>query len=68
MRIDRMRQPSLWSAELWRRALLIAALRDDRSDPFAAADPWLLWERGLWRPLPMTEQDHADHRLRQVRA
>jgi hypothetical protein len=31
-----------WSAALWRRALIIASMRDARSDPFAVDETWLL--------------------------
>ncbi len=36
------------SGDFWLRALLIASLRDERSDPFAASDTQLLRELGLW--------------------
>jgi hypothetical protein len=54
------RWPPAWSTGSWRRALIIASMRDDRSDPFAVDETWLLTSVE-WRPpvplpvRPMTE-------------
>ena len=68
------RLPLLW-IDLWCRALLLASVRDEGTDPFAVPDARLLWDVGLWPPSsppfasPATmERDDAAHRFRQVRS
>jgi hypothetical protein len=54
------RRPSPWSSDLWRRAMIIASMRDHRSDPFAVHETWLLSSVEWWPPVsppvrPVTE-------------
>jgi hypothetical protein len=39
------------SMDLWRRAMIIASMRDARSDPFAVNETWLLSSVEWWPPV-----------------
>ena len=45
------RGPPPRSAALWRRAIIIASLRDARADPFAVDETWLLPNVEWWPPV-----------------
>jgi hypothetical protein len=47
---QRKRKLSPWSTALWRRAMIIASIRDARCDPFGADETWLLPKVEWWPP------------------
>jgi hypothetical protein len=57
----RKRGPPLWSADPSWRAIIIASMRDARSDPFAV-DETSMWSNSEWRPVALPSDRPATQR------